>query len=73
VIVSLWWTKTNGGHWRFMGPDGETKDAKWVRLESATTDMSDGGFIECAPDGPRGIVRGTLASWEPIEKTEASA
>jgi hypothetical protein len=65
MIVSLWWTKEGNGHWRFVGPDSVTKNARWVRLEGATTDMSDGGFLECAPDGPRGIMRGELKDWEP--------
>ena len=58
----VWWTTR--GHW-YVWVDGIEHEATWVRLENAVTDVKQDGWREFT-GGPRGIVRGTLAAWEPL-------
>lgn len=65
VQVVVWFDKS--GVWLVSFGDC-VKRAKWVSLRDAVTDYKADGFSEYQPGGPRGVVRGELVAYDPVEE-----
>lgn len=64
-IVAVWWARSPRSHWMIGFPGGRTERAEKVYFRGGFSQLKDDGFMELE-NGPRGIMRVELESWEPF-------